>query len=309
MGIHFETQANVEDDIKRLESALDILKLEYNTGSSYISLCCPFAKYSIEHQGEDRKPSFVLWPGYGTCKCYSCGYKSSILEFLEYYARLTNNPADFEYIQYLTYANKKIDEDNVILDEEILSIFKESDEVVEYFNTRKPESIDVTDIPLKFLYHSEKKRVVLPIRNDYNGLVGAIGRSTEDSKVKTYNYFGVKTSKCLVGHEFTDADKIMVVEGVTDMANAYEKTIKTNNSFNIYATLTASLSHWQAIQLIDMCKPIFMAFDMDKAGRRGQYEALKLLDSLGATVIVNVSWTKVKDVGEMSLKQFSEVFS
>lgn len=297
----------LDSDIKKLEAALDALKLEYKTGATYISVRCPFASTQEAHGGTDNKPSFVFFVSYGTCRCYTCGYRSSIYAFLESYAKLTSNPVDFEYFQYAIIAPEKKEEDNIILDEDILSVFQEDQRVLDYFKSR---NIDVSGSPLKYLYHNSKKRVVLPIRDEYNSLVGAVGRSTLKTTFKTYNYFGVKTSRCLAGLECCNAsNKILVVEGMTDQANAYDKIKQLGLNFDVYATLTASLSKWQALKLIDQCRPIFMAYDMDQAGRRGQYDALNLLDSLGATPLVNCSWDKVKDVGEMDLDTFHSVFA
>lgn len=298
------TIRETEDNLKKVAAALDTLKLDYKEGATYVTLSCPFSKTAPEHKGADRHPSFTIFVNYGFAKCYTCGYRAGILEFLEQYARMTNNPADFEYFEYWQPEQRE-ETENIVLDEDILNVFEESEKVNEYFFSR---DIDLSGTPLKFLYHNQKKRVVFPLRDEYNNLMGATARSTEQTNFKTYHYFGVKTSKCLAGFEHRANNKILVVEGLADMANAYDKCRCLEHKFDIYATLTASLSKWQALKLIDEDKPIFMAFDMDDAGRKGQYKALKLLDDLGAATLVNVSWKKQKDVGGMDYDLFNNVF-
>lgn len=287
----------------RVEKALEILGLDFRKGPTYFLLNCPFAQVRDAHKGVDRKPSFVIFPHYNIARCYSCGLFFNIMDFVEEYARFTKNSADFEFLEFYIPAIKQEDSDNVFLDESILSGFEESEKTNEYLESRK-----INQKTLKFLYDPRNLRVVLPIRDEYNRLMGASGRSIADSPVKVYHYFGVKTSKCLCGLEHQDAKANIVVEGLMDMASGYDKVEKLGLSYNILSTMTCSMSEWQAKKLIDTGKPIFMAFDIDKPGREGQLKALKLLDSLGADILVNANWKGPKDIGEMDIKLFEKLF-
>lgn len=291
-------------ETNRIEKALEILELDYKKGPSYFSLHCPFARVRTAHKGADRKPSFVIFPQYNIARCYSCGLFFSIMDFVEEYARFTSNTSDFEFLEFYIPTMQQEELENIVLDESILNSFEESDRVEEYLASR-----GISQKTLKFFYDSKNFRVVLPIRDEYNHLVGATGRSTTQNPMKVYHYFGVKTTKCLCGLEHQDANANIVVEGLMDMASAYDKIEKLNLSYNVVSTLTCSMSEWQAKKLIDMDKPIFMAFDIDDPGRKGQLKSLKLLDSLGADILVNVNWKGPKDIGDMNIKLFEQLFS
>jgi DNA primase len=166
-----------------------------------------------------------------------------------------------------------------------------------YLKSRKlsEEEIEFWD----FRYDEKNERVVFPVRT--LGLNGAVGRSVHEKK--HYNYFGMYTADCLGGYDkLTNAEKIIVVEGVYDMTRL--RPFSLNYGFNCVCSFTSQVSDFQ-LELIDnLDTKLYCGFDCDEAGQRG-YKSMKKRHKVAG----RFKWTGVKDWNDMTDEQLNTVLN
>ena len=173
--------------------------------------------------------------------------------------------------------------------------------------------ICVGNIPFEVLYDSDHQNIVCPIRLVNGDLIGATGRKVVKYGNKHHHYFGMATSKCLLGLERSDKSKILIVEGMTDFLNCYDKISQLNLDMNVYATLTCSMSDWQAMQITDLGKPVYLAWDQDPSGKSKRNTAFDKLS--GCLWKFDTYWQykddrgKIKDPGNLTTEEFKQVFA
>lgn len=289
---------------EQTRAALDTLGLEYREGGSYFSMSCPFAARSHE-KGTDNSPSFVIYPEKGFVKCFSCGTYFELFEFFSEYQAYINLNFDFDFLEMYRPLRKRVEKkDNIELVDHILENYKlNSIEIQDYLDSR---GIRMENIPFDLYYNHVDKNVVMPVKNMRGKIVGATCRNTKSYGQKTLHTFGISTELALLGLEKRDADAIIIVEGLTDVLNAYDNLYQTGLSYNVYGTFTASLSQWQAQKILDMDKPTFLAYDLDKAGIRARKKATRLLRE---GIVSEVNWKNVNiDMGNMGLPLFEKLF-
>jgi len=294
----------MQEEIKTLLTGLGI---EYQEGSDNLRLRCPLA--SVLHEnGVSNSNSFAIYPESGICKCYRCGYQSDPETLFENIANLRNISIDFENISSLMVMPKHKEEiDNVILRERILSNFEIGHpEIEKYLNSR---GIQSKNIPFQLYYDARNRRVVQPIRNSKNQLIGATGRHIGDNPVRSLHYFGVRTGRALLGLEKSDADVLLIVEGLSDLWNAYDNITQLGLSMNVFATLGCKLSDWQAMQIIyQNHRQVLLTYDQDAAGVEGTKKARNKLQD--ETYFKWLRWSNPKiDMGNASLSFFEDLVS
>jgi len=204
------------------------------------------------------------------------------------------------------YEKKEIE--NIILNEDILDIFsKDQTHIINYLNNRDINPIFL-DFPL--YYDAMYSNIVCPIRNSDSLLIGATGRSTKN--IYHHHYFGMFTTKCLLGLEHNSNPSVILVEGLSDYLNAKSKINELELPYDVVATLTCSLSDWQAIQIIDNWRTCLIGWDVDKAGKKARPEAIQKLRSI--TQLLDLEWSytnesnKLKDIGDFSHQEFFDIF-
>lgn len=303
---------------EQTRKGLELLGLkDYTEGGRYFQLSCPFWKQL--HGKPDKNPSFVIYPEYGkdnagVAKCYSCHYKSSLVDFLNNYAIYINKDINFDFLNFYVFLNfeNEAAPENPILDEAIFDGFsKNAAPIIKYLSSRD-EPIDFRHLDVKMYYDDIFKNIVSPVRNFEGNLVGATSRHVGNKGNKSHHYFGFSTSLSLLGHEQHDKSNVLIVEGMTDYLNCKAKINQLNLDYNVMATLTCAMSDWQARNLIDLGKKLFMCWDMDAAGQKARPQAIQKLQD--ALKVYDVSWgyknkhNKIKDVGDFTTEEFLETF-
>lgn len=298
---------------------LDILNIYYNKSKDYVTLSCPFAHLpETSHRGGDRNPSFVIYPDSDFAVCYGCGTKMNLTDLFENLSNMKDKDLNLEYLDAF------IDFDCILAAEEDDENWPLNDNILQFLHTDKKEEIrkglmsranpiDSDNIPFLVYYDDEKNMAVSAIRNADGTLVGATGRNLDTkSKFKHHHYFGVQTAKTLLGLERQDASKAIIVEGMTDFLNAYDKITKLELDYNVYATLTCSMSDWQARELVDTSKPLYMCWDQDAAANTKREASLaKVRD---AYCLYDCKWGfknkdgSIKDIGDLSYDEFHQIF-
>jgi hypothetical protein len=162
----------------------------------------------------------------------------------------------------------------------------------------------------------ETPRILFPVRGPDGTLYGFSGRDTSGkSKLKVRDYHGLQKAKCVLGSHLLvseNPDKVLVVEGLFDYANAVEC------GYAAGAIMHALATEQQIDIFRDIGKPTYLFHDADEAGRKG---VKKMGDGLVAYVpTMEVRYPKVqieddsergwhylKDPGEMMPDEFESM--
>ncbi len=152
-----------------------------------------------------------------------------------------------------------------------------------------------------------KDRLVFPIRNMYGKIVAFNARQTHSDEGKRYIFYprnvAVECYPVIIPKEFTN---IIIVEGIFDMLNLYDKGI--HNVVSVFGT--QSLKHNTANKLLPYkvqgIQKIFIAFDADAPGRAAASEIEPLLQEQGfLTEIINLP--DDLDPGALTLEQVNTI--
>jgi hypothetical protein len=295
--------------IEETKKALDALGFDYRQGSNYFQLSCPFWKQY--HSRPDRNPSFVIYPEYNICKCYSCSVRFSLADCLENCALLKGKDINFDHLVFkldFKVPEEATYSENIELEDQILSSFlKNSKKAEEYLESR---GINPRYIKYPLYYDSLNNNILAPVRNYGGSLVGATGRFAGPRRGH-HHYFGMLTSKALLGLEQHSNGNILIVEGLTDFLNSKDKINKLNLDLDVYATMTCNLDNWQAIEIIDLGKPVYLAWDQEvRKNKRDQ--ALKKLKNCIRVYDCEWDFPKkeggIKDIGDFTYEEFEELF-
>lgn len=112
-----------------------------------------------------------------------------------------------------------------------------------------------------------EERILFPAFNPEGELIGFSGRATNPrALLKVRDYGGFRKAKALLGaHLITqeNPDKIIVVEGLFDYANAWQQ------GYPAVAVMHSTLTAYQARLLKNFSKPTYLFYDNDDAGMSG----------------------------------------
>ena len=293
--------------IPQIAKALDSLGLEYQESEDYVMLSCPFAS-KTHTKREDTNPSFRVTSEY--CHCFSCGYNNDLEQFLEQYREFSGKTGDFDFDFecYIRPKRQKEDEPNVILNEEILKTLEKNDRIVrDYLDSRGIwiESLDDIDI-----YYDGVNKIVVPVRNQFGQLVGSTSRSIKEWGAKSHHFWGFSTKFELLGAQHHSHNKCLIVEGMTDYLSAKCNIKRLNLAYDVYCLFGCVLHEPQAELLAEFGSTVYLALDMDEAGKKGRREAKKLLSE---NYVIEKTWNggrdgKEIDIGNMCDEQFLFLF-
>jgi hypothetical protein len=280
-----------EYDLRRLLLKLDIEVTDKNP-SGWLLARCPFAEF-LHAKGTDRKPSFYVRAnadGPSGFHCFTCkqhGGVRALVNQLGYY-----RDADYNHLA-LQATLLEVPErfaDYEASDTDILDSLPEPINELVYLSMY-PSAVEFADAliylasrgigestaeKLRLRYDPEAKRILFPVYDSAKLLYGFTGRSIvpddlRDPKVpKIKNYTGLKKEYRLLGEQFIDNDKpILVVEGLFALAHLIE--IGVCNFCNPLALMGSSLSNAQTDLLIGYDRPVYLCFDDDAAGSQGLF--------------------------------------
>lgn len=137
------------------------------------------------------------------------------------------------------------------------------------------------------LYDKFRNRIVFPIINTRNKVIGFGARAIGDSIpkylnssesevfIKKNNLFGLN----LTNKEILDEDRAIIVEGYMDLISLYQHGIK-----NVTATLGTALTDNQAKLITRYTKNIVLSYDSDSAGISAAIRGIDVLNNAGAKV-------------------------
>ena len=151
-----------------------------------------------------------------------------------------------------------------------------------------------------------EERILFPVFGPNGDLYGFSGRATsKHARLKVRDYYGLKKAKCLLGSHLitvTKPDKILVVEGLFDYANAWEC------GFPAVAVMHSTMTEAQAEILRNFALPVYLFYDNDAAGQKGVEIAGELLSRYVPTMKVRYMEDETgftpKDPGELHAAEF-----
>jgi len=123
-----------------------------------------------------------------------------------------------------------------------------------------------------------RERIIFPIHNHFNKIVGFAGRIYTDNN-KTAKYMNspetpiYNKSKILYGlnlnkNAIIDYKSVIVVEGYLDLIQLYQAGIT-----NVVAVSGTAFTEGHATAISKLCKTIYLAYDADKAGQEAAVRA------------------------------------
>ena len=265
---------------------LDECSLNYlPSGRDYVIRC-------LNPEHEDKNPSMRIDQITGVFRCVSCGFSGNIFTYF-------NKP--YSAIEMRKYKlkekiSKKLAENTG------LEIPKNSLPFNEEWRGIRPETFkhfEAFTTSMKEL----QSRVVFPLRNIRGSITAFVGRSTiSDGKEKYKNY----PTKVLLPLYPTSVKplygRVMLVEGIFDMLNLYDKGL-TNVIVN-FGVQPLTIEKLKLLKVLGV-KSIDIFFDPDKAGELGSDKVKKLCEQEGLETRV-VSYGD-NDPGDLTFEQIKNL--
>lgn len=162
--------------------------------------------------------------------------------------------------------------------------------LVDYLRSEKIEDKDIITLGLAAvgkngeLYDKFRNRVMFPIINTQDKVIGFGGRAIEDIKpkylnsnesevfLKKNNLFGLNINK----RDVSDQDKIVIVEGYMDVISLWQ-----NGITNAVASLGTALTENQAKLVSRYTKNVILSYDSDNAGTAATQRGIDIMSSAG----------------------------
>lgn len=301
--------------------------------NGWVSIRCPLAPWT-HSSGRDSRASagISIQPGgVSVFNCFTCGSRSPFHGMLRKYANYSGEMLD-DIIEEL--------EEDAYLGPKNLPEWEREDETVELVPLKKSIYLDLYDSAAGHPYLRKRgisdataeklqlmfdpcdpadgeERILFPVFGPDNELYGLSGRAVSGkAELKVRDYFGLKKAMNLLGSHLIVSerpDKLLLVEGLFDYANAWEC------GYPACAVMHSTLTERQAAIVREFGLPTYPFYDNDDAGRKGVEAAgLALYDYVP---VMRVRYPKIwiedlkeengghwlKDPGEMERGDFEEM--
>jgi hypothetical protein len=264
-------------------------------GSRNIQCSCFLAPWRKGHKrGTDSRPSMGIRindAGESKVHCFACEYGGSLKEAV----RELNERSGSDFSEVISLVD---DYDNI----DPLLVVK-TIPAYDQYEKKKPEVVfgeeaidDFRGVTHKYIlnrgfsldtlkewesgYDPAYKRVVFPLRNVRGKLVGAIGRTVNNHKVRYFNYFHFDKSKYVFGeHKVRPNTSLIVVEGLLDTVKVWQELKKENllDEFSVVGLLGSEPSFKQCRKIVSLANEVVLFLDNDVAGKLGKNKMAKLL--------------------------------
>lgn len=275
----------IETSLRPILRQLDI-DIVHRNSRGWLVATCPFAPFYHEF-GTDRDPSFFVkinptgYSGYNCMSCHAKGPLTRLVSKLSYlreedYSELMIRvlrkevPDRFEGFDE---SRSSVSEDMDPLDAELyFRMYSDAWDVKEAREFLKVRGVNKhASKALDLRFDPDAKRVMFPVYDYERNLYGFTGRTilqANKQRPKVRDYAGLKKEKCILGEHLIDESlPMLLVEGL--MAEAYMLSIGAGKIVNVVASMGSSLSRFQAGILTDYANPIYLLYDLDKAGDDG----------------------------------------
>lgn len=262
-----------------VERVLHKHNIEYSTVSTSYQVRC------LNPDHTDNNPSMFINKYSGWANCRSCGASYNVYELFD------------EKADWLTIRKDKFRE-------KLRKVSSESKEL-EFPETTVMWRNSYRGLSPNTLLHFEAFQcadfpgyICFPIRNHSNKIVNFLGRDTTNTKKNKYLFFHKRPVPMFPSSSST-FDSVILVEGLFDMLNLFDKGLKSARA--IFGTTTFSDSHITTLKLQGISEVILM-LDGDKAGIKA---AKEIKDTLEKNYIFTktISLPEGTDPGDLSKSQ------
>lgn len=272
------------------EEILTKKKVNFITKGKNLVLRC------LNPHHEDKNPSMMVDKITGVFQCWSCGFKGNILNHFG----LKTNALDIRRQRLKEKIMEKLSE-NIGLDI--------PENAVPFRQDWRNISVE-TYKHFEAFQHNEPQfagRVVFPIRSPAKKIVAFIGRSLNSSEDKKYLIYPSKVSLPLFPTTVEPINgRIILVEGIFDMLNLWDKGLK--NAICSFGTNTLLGKDSKGPARLELLKVlgvygIDILFDSDDAGQKA---AIAVKDLCENKLEFDTSIKKlesIKDPGELTAPQ------
>lgn len=238
------------------------------SGKDYVTKC-----FNPEHN--DSNPSFRIDKTTGIAHCFSCGFKTNIFK---YFGLLTNNISI-----------------RVVKLKEKLKALKESTSGLEPLEGAKPITQSFRNISVQTLktfgaFDTDRveqmlDRIVFPITDVRSKTVCYVGRHTMSNGNPRYVNYPAGVTIPLFPAKLTEHFKsIVLVEGIFDMLNCYDKGLRnTVCTFGTSKLLNETAQKLLSYKIMGVEK-VFILYDGDAAGREAAKKIKPLIETAGFLV-------------------------
>lgn len=266
---------------------------------------------------DDSTPSLTVWEKHNSWACYGChsGKKgvdgnlgSDAIAFMQWIENLEWRPAviklaEWNDIPIPTDKNQKELEKNYNLNKKYRKDLYKNEEVSDYLYDRGLDDIDIESWSLG--YDNYNKRIVFPLLNKYNDIIGFNKRVVDPNYKGGDKYKNSATSALfnkssyLYGSHKLDNNfkEIRITEGSMDVILSHKYGLK-----NIVATLGTAFTEQHARAIVKTGMTPVLIFDGDDAGDSGITKALSYFEGLGVYCKI-VKLPKGMDLADLSLDQ------
>lgn len=255
-------------------------------GADFVTLC-------LNPEHEDNNPSMRIDKVDGKFHCLSCGFKGNIFK---YFGILTNHTS-------IRVAKLK----------EKLRELKELSKELDYPEGYRPLNREFRGISVETLKYFEaftctgdlEDRVVFPMREITGKIAVFVGRHALSAGNPRYMNKPAGATLPMFPSSIK-CENLVLVEGMFDMLNLYDKGMRNVVSINGTNALTSSAKQKLAPFKMQGTTKIFILFDGDNAGREAADKLKPLLEELEFTVEI-ITMADGTDPGEMSQEDVREL--
>lgn len=253
--------------------------------NGWVSIRCPLARWQIEHKhGRDTRESAgisVQAQGASIFNCFTCKNKMPLQGMLRKYANATGEDLDalIEEIEEETYlgprtlpewGTERIDDAPKPIKAAVYLDLYEPAAGHPYLRSRGISKATANKLQLMLDPCDPadgEERILFPVFGPEGELYGLTGRATDPSaRLKVRDYHGLRKAYCLLGSHLISTDKpnkILVVEGLFDYANAWQCGQPA------VAVMHSTMTEHQAALLRNFSLPVYTFYDDDEAGQKG----------------------------------------
>lgn len=324
---------DIEDLIQYMSDEGKIDKYRW-AGNEDIMITCPRPHFKKDRNGEtvvrtEKRPSLGISTNEPyVFNCFGCGFRGTVaslvsewldIDLLEAYKWLSQR-YEFDEEHF-----RKINEKELRKLKDYEDLFKGEPPLREYpesyfkpFRFLHQYSLDrgfTKEIAIKYElgYDKVQRRVVMPLRNQRDKIVGLYGRTIDyDNEVKylLYNYTedyeieGFDRGKIVLFNKTEERkDTILVVESGLDVLKADQLGI--TDIVDVGSILSSTITSYQVEQLAKY-KEIILALDNDYPGIKGTEKAIGHLGNRTKVTIAEYP-NGTKDLGDCNKEQILEM--
>lgn len=237
----------------------------------------------------DNNPSMFVNKYSGWANCRSCGVSYNLFE-------LFNEKPNWLSVKKELFREKmrKVASDTNYLEFPDTSVF--------WVNSYRGISAETIKKFQAFQCSEFPGYICFPIKDANGNIINFIGRDTSGTRTPKYLFFH-KKPVVMYPVTKTSLDSVILVEGIFDVLNLYDKGI--TNVRSIFGTTTFTDKHLDRLKIEGISEVVLM-LDSDQAGKEGTAKIKTLLEDNYINTKV-VTLPSGRDPGELTLTEITKI--